>query len=565
MQFSVTNIGTMTADEVAEVYAVRQSASRIRHPKKQLFGFERLRELNPDETRTVQMRISCKELAVYDVISTGNVRGGRNMRKALIRCSVMLTVLSLCLSGCRGQGNDVQDSAAGTESGAESLHKETETEVLPMEETEEMEDAPFVGSVVSIVKSDKEEAVQITAEEIEEMVLAVTEDMDTVVHNGQTVVIKPNLVQMKVDSTGDLLDKEVNGVTTDWRVTDAVVKRVRELNPDGKVYIMEGSASGPTSEVMEYYHYTPEYIKGVDDFISLEEDCGAWQDFDAPEVVKVDLPEGLLHQTYYFNRILYEADVLISIPCLKTSSGVVVTAGIKNVSLGTPPGNLYGAAPDNPSKVHMVSHKISDGELDKWIYDYYCAKPINYVIVDGLQGFQSGPVPYSQERKETDKMNMGVIIGGKDAVAVDNICALIVGWDPKSVGYLNHFRENMGLGDLENIRVKGAYVDDLRKYFTIRRPELGGVQISDSQGPEFTAEMKENSDGEIVVSYAADEDAYKLEVFVDGFFCVSDMASAEGSIYLDDRKLAEGSHEILVIAYDRFLNRSAVTLNYTKK
>lgn len=66
--------------------------------------------------------------------------------------------------------------------------------------------------------------------------------------------------------------------------------------------------------------------------------------------------------------------------------------------------------------------------------------------------------------------------------------------------------------------MKGAYVDDLRKYFMIRRPELGGVQISDSQGPEFTAEMKENSDGEIVASYAADEDAYKLEVYVDVFF-----------------------------------------------
>ena len=128
-------------------------------------------------------------------------------------------------------------------------------------------------------------------------------------------------------------------------------------------------------------HYTPEYIKGVDDFISLEEDCGEWQDFDAPEVIKVDLPEGLLHQTYYFNRILYEADVLISIPCLKTSSGVVVTAGIKNVSLGTPTGNLYGAAPDNPSKVKMVSHKIVDGELDQWIYDSYCAKPIDLSLI----------------------------------------------------------------------------------------------------------------------------------------------------------------------------------------
>ena len=79
------------------------------------------------------------------------------------------------------------------------------------------------------------------------------------------------------------------------RVTKAVLKMVRELNPDGKVYIMEGSATGPTRDVMEYFHYTSEYMNGVDDFICLEEDCGAWQDFDAPEVIKVDLPDGLLH------------------------------------------------------------------------------------------------------------------------------------------------------------------------------------------------------------------------------------------------------------------------------
>ncbi len=186
---------------------------------------------------------------------------------------------------------------------------------------------------------------------------------------------------------------------------------------------MEGSATGPTREVMNYFHYTPDYMEGVDGFLCLEEDCGAWQDFDAPEVVKVELPDGLLHKTYYFSRILYEADVVISIPTLKTSSGVVVTGGIKNVSIGTPPGNLYGVAPDNPSKTAMVSHKITDGELDRWIYDYYMARPVNYVIVDGLQGFQSGPVPMSHERKETDKMNMGVIMGGTDAVAVDTICS----------------------------------------------------------------------------------------------------------------------------------------------
>ena len=121
----------------------------------------------------------------------------------------------------------------------------------------------------------------------------------------------------------------------------------------------------------------------------------------------------------------------------------------------------------------MVSHKITDGELDRWIYDYYMARPVNYVIVDGLQGFQSGPVPMSHERKETDKMNMGVIMGGTDAVAVDTICSLVTGWDPESIGYLNLLRENTEAGKLEAIRVKGAYVDELRKKFTIRKTGVG--------------------------------------------------------------------------------------------
>ncbi|MCU6732119.1 DUF362 domain-containing protein [Diplocloster agilis] len=487
-------------------------------------------------------------------------------------CIILLFSVLLC-SGC-GQktGNGIPEAPSGTKDVSQAASSPSPQTPVPTVSpapasgsadaavAEPNADAPFDGSTVCIVKSNKELASEITAEEIEDMVRSVTPDLDTIVRNGQTVVLKPNLVQMKVDSTGDLLDREVNGITTDWRVANAIVKRVRELNPDGKVYIMEGSASGPTSQVMEYYHYTPEYIKGVDDFISLEEDCGEWQDFDAPEVIKVDLPEGLLHQTYYFNRILYEADVLISIPCLKTSSGVVVTAGIKNVSLGTPPGNLYGAAPDNPSKVKMVSHKIVDGELDQWIYDYYCAKPIDYVIVDGLQGFQSGPVPMSQERKETDKMNMGVILGGSDAVAVDNICALCVGWDPQSVGYLNLFRENKGLGYLENIRVKGTFVDDLRKYFTIKRPELGGVQITDDQGPALSAEIISQDDSRLELSCHTDQDAYKLELYVDDYFYSSSLAEQDNTITLDISSFTSGSHTLRVIMYDRFLNRTEQSL-----
>lgn len=429
----------------------------------------------------------------------------------------------------------------------------------PLANQHSIREAPFHGSTVSIIQSEKEKASEITEEEIDAMVREVAADLNTVVQNGQTVVIKPNLVQMIVDSTGERLDEEVNGITTDWRVTKAVLKMVRELNPDGKVYIMEGSATGSTRDVMEYFHYTSEYMNGVDNFICLEEDCGAWQDFDAPEVIKVDLPDGLLHKSYYFNKILYEADVIISIPTLKTSSGVVVTAGIKNVSIGTPPGNLYGMGPNTPSKRNMVSHKIVDGELDKWIYDYYQAKPISYVIVDGLQGFQSGPVPMSHERKETDKMNMRLLLGGKDAVAVDTVCALVTGWNPESIGYLNLFREYENLGNLTDIRVKGSYVDEVRKNFTVYKEELGGISIEDTQGPEFSGNMM--VDGENMAIRYTSEDADKIEVLVDGIFQGSQKAEPEGQIHLMVPGLSQGEHEVEVIVYDRFLNKSVEKLN----
>ena len=478
------------------------------------------------------------------------------MKKLWIYMAMPMTLLN----GCQ-----IHPAEAVTAVNTVAERKSEQGQMVPLEQTvpgyqpdtavQTVKEAVFHGSTVTIAKSQKAKAADLTESEIEAMVRTAASDLKDIVKNGQTVVLKPNLVQMIVDSTGELLDQEVNGVTADWRVTKAVLKMVREFNPDGKVYIMEGSATGPTREVMNYFHYTPDYMEGVDSFICLEEDCGAWQDFDVPEVVKVELPEGLLHKSYYFNRILYEADVVISIPALKTSSGVVVTGGIKNVSIGTPPGNLYGMAPDNPSKAAMVSHKITDGELDRWIYDYYMARPVDYVIVDGLQGFQSGPVPMSHERKETDKMNMGVIMGGSDAVAVDTICSLVTGWDPESVGYLNLLREHTEAGELENIRVKGAYVDELRKKFTIRKPELGGIQLEAGIGPSLEARAEKNGD-QLELHYKTGENACKAELFVDGLFQYSEEAVSDGRIQLNIPGLSAGTHEVQIVVYDRFLNKT---------
>ncbi|NLZ43796.1 MAG: hypothetical protein GX894_02970, partial [Clostridia bacterium] len=93
-------------------------------------------------------------------------------------------------------------------------------------------------STVAIVQSDKASAADIEYEEIKAMIREAVElagGFSDLIFDGATVVIKPNLVNW-TDYTrpgwgGEPLSPEANGVTTDWRVTKAVVELVRELNP----------------------------------------------------------------------------------------------------------------------------------------------------------------------------------------------------------------------------------------------------------------------------------------------------------------------------------------------
>ncbi|MGE5549877.1 MAG: hypothetical protein ACM3ZC_05010 [Bacteroidota bacterium] len=79
------------------------------------------------------------------------------------------------------------------------------------------------------------------------------------------------------DFLGQILPREANGVTTDWRVTKAAVELVREVNKAGRIYIMEGSGVGSTRNNMAAYNYTPENfdLPGVE-LVAIEEDSGEW-------------------------------------------------------------------------------------------------------------------------------------------------------------------------------------------------------------------------------------------------------------------------------------------------
>jgi hypothetical protein len=134
-------------------------------------------------------------------------------------------------------------------------------DVLPVLPTEKMR------SIVGLAQSGKvkkaEDFTQATIDALVRSAVDYAGGLKGIVKDGDTVVLKPNLV-IANDYTlpgwkGLPLNPEVNGNCTDYRFTRAVAKLIREINPSGKIYVMEGSAQD-TEEVMKALNYSKKYI-----------------------------------------------------------------------------------------------------------------------------------------------------------------------------------------------------------------------------------------------------------------------------------------------------------------
>jgi uncharacterized protein (DUF362 family) len=420
-------------------------------------------------------------------------------------------------------------------------------------------------SNVAIVQSPKQNSSEITYDDMLSMAREAVElagGLAGLVHDGDTVVLKPNLVTVN-DYTlpgwqGRPLAPEGNGTTTDWRFTKAVASLVRELDPKGKVYVMEGS-SVPTKKAFEHFHYTREYIPDVDRFIAIEEDT------EGDHLVKVDVPGGLLKTQYAMNRIYKDANVVISLPVLKNHWHAVVSGGIKNVAIGASPGNIYGNSKKDPVRVNVISHKGID--LHYWIHDYFAARPVDFVIMEGLVGIQNGPTPSSMisgaDNLANDQMNMRLVLAGRDPVALDTIESLVMGWDPRTVEYLTLLnKDGYGNIDTAHINVRGKKVDEVRKRFAGSRNifAYGGSQFDDYDPPVLGIKSIKSEDGKIVLECEPAEDTRKIDVSIEG---IKDTVTVTSSFNLISIPLPKGAQPttVTLTSYDYVLNSYSTTID----
>ncbi len=189
-----------------------------------------------------------------------------------------------------------------------------------LQDTSVIQPASYIG----VVKSEKANAIDIDQEEIEDMVAEAVEragGFGALISDGDTVVLKPNLISfLEFSAARDTLTPEVNGVATDYRVIQAVTNLVRQYNPNGKIYLIEGSGVGSTTVNMSILKW--DEVTGLDGIYALEDLNPVWFDTTDVNLIGVSLPEdkclyNTVNNRYWLNKLYYEADVLISLPVLK--------------------------------------------------------------------------------------------------------------------------------------------------------------------------------------------------------------------------------------------------------
>ena len=422
---------------------------------------------------------------------------------------------------------------------------------------------------VGMIKSETEDVLKIGYEELELMVreaVALAGGLEGIISDGNTVVLKPNIVVNHF--MGNPIPTEANGMVTDWRMVSVVAKMVREINPSGKILVIEGSASPSTMEGYGLLKYTREFIPEVDEFIGIEDNSGEWQDKNSEALRSALLPAGRAlypdfklpngSAPYYYNKQYFEADVFISLPVLKNHESAGVTGAIKNMGIGGTPTNIYGNGEDENGRWNVIKHAAS--ELHKFIHDYYYGRPADFAIMDGIQGYSNGPNwNNGPSNIEGHQEGMGLILASADLVAMDAIASLVMFHDPTLVPHLVYLNnDGIGCVDPMAIRVEGSLVSDVKKPFA-HENHATRCSYTDATPPGASIEEIVVEDQVLKIALTGTEGLSRVDIEVDGQYLDQFIIGDFGNIEVDMSVFELSDSLLTLFIHDRYMNTGKLT------
>lgn len=174
-------------------------------------------------------------------------------------------------------------------------------------------------------------------------------------------------------------------------------------------------------------------------------------DLNLDSLVKVDNQHGFTPiKTFLMPKSVMQADLVISLPKLKTHQWAGMTCSMKNL-FGTIPGRKYGW-PKN------ILHKVG---IDITIMDImHMVKPC-FALVDAVIAME-GNGPLSGTARKA-----GYIVAGSDLAAVDATCARTMEFEPLNMLYMRLADRIVGNVQSDKIKIVGSPIADVAQKFVL--------------------------------------------------------------------------------------------------
>ena len=237
--------------------------------------------------------------------------------------------------------------------------------------------------------------------------------------NGASVLIKPNMVGPSAPALGH---------TTKPVLVTAVVRACL----DRGARVMVGDNPGGL-------RHSSRTVAAATGILDASEGC-----FTSISERVVQRPGETTGMTLTVSRAVLDADYVINLPIFKTHLGTGITGAIKNTY-----GYVAGAC-----KASLHLDAWGRDRFAETVCDVFRVRPPELQIVDAITGIEgNGPCHGGQLRQ------IGKIIAGNDAVAVDAVMARMMGIDPETLPVQTQARD-LGLGKLSeaDIAIDGELI-----------------------------------------------------------------------------------------------------------
>ncbi len=253
--------------------------------------------------------------------------------------------------------------------------------------------------------------------------------MSQFVRPGQKVLLKVNLLSATPPE---------RGIVTHPAVVKAVIRLVQEAGG------MPLIADSPGTSVP----YTQAGLRRVykaSGLLEVAERTGAALNWDT-SYEEVSHPEGFLIKRLEVIKPVLEADVVISMPKLKTHALMTFTGATKNL-FGVVPGFAKGIF---HARMRNVTH------FALMLLDLISLVKPALVLMDAVVGME-GNGPSTGPLRD-----VGVILASRDSVALDAVATSMVGFDPLKVPTLREAAaRGLWTGKVDDIETLGASVDEV--------------------------------------------------------------------------------------------------------